>query len=50
MNTYFIQSPSVVLMDTTVIAQAPARFLISGMGDSLATYYEALQHVVQIQM
>ncbi len=38
---YFIQSPSVVLMDTTVIAQAPTRFLISGMGDALATYYEA---------
>lgn len=38
---YFIQNPSVVLMDTTVIAQAPTRFLISGMGDALATYYEA---------
>lgn len=38
---YFIQNPSVVLMDTTVIAQAPTRFLIAGMGDALATYYEA---------
>lgn len=38
---YFIQNPSVVLVDTTVIAQAPARFLIAGMGDALATYYEA---------
>ncbi|WP_034551023.1 glycerol dehydrogenase [Carnobacterium funditum] len=38
---YFIKNPSVVLMDTTVIAQAPTRFLVSGMGDALATYYEA---------
>lgn len=38
---YFNQSPSVVLMDTTVIANAPTRFLVAGMGDSLATYFEA---------
>ena len=29
---YFKQSPSVVLIDTTVIANAPTRFLVSGMG------------------
>ncbi|RBP38974.1 glycerol dehydrogenase [Garciella nitratireducens] len=38
---YFNQSPSVVLVDTTVIANAPTRFLISGMGDALSTYFEA---------
>ena len=38
---YFKQSPSVVLVDTTVIAKAPTRFLISGMGDALSTYFEA---------
>ena len=38
---YFKQSPSVVLVDTTVIAKAPTRFLVSGMGDALATYFEA---------
>ncbi|MDR1534994.1 MAG: glycerol dehydrogenase [Planctomycetota bacterium] len=38
---YFKQSPSVVLVDTTVIANAPARFLVSGMGDALSTYFEA---------
>lgn len=38
---YFPQNPSVVLIDTTVIANAPARFLVSGMGDALATYFEA---------
>ncbi|ETT54566.1 MULTISPECIES: glycerol dehydrogenase [unclassified Paenibacillus] len=38
---YFKASPSVVLIDTTVIAQAPTRFLVSGMGDALSTYFEA---------
>ncbi|MBM9834370.1 iron-containing alcohol dehydrogenase, partial [Enterococcus faecalis] len=31
---YFVQSPSVVLIDTVVIAQAPTRFLVSGIGDA----------------
>ena len=38
---YFKQSPSVVMIDTTVIAKAPVRFLISGMGDAVSTYFEA---------
>lgn len=38
---YFKQSPDVVLVDTTVIAKAPTRFLVSGMGDALSTYFEA---------
>ena len=38
---YFKQSPSVVLVDTSVIAKAPVRFLVSGMGDALPTYFEA---------
>lgn len=38
---YFKQSPSVVLLDTSVIAAAPVQFLVSGMGDALATYFEA---------
>lgn len=38
---YFKQSPSVILIDTTVIVNAPTRFLVSGMGDALATYFEA---------
>jgi glycerol dehydrogenase len=39
--SYFKQSPSVVLVDTAVIAKAPVRFLVSGMGDALSTYFEA---------
>lgn len=42
---YFKQSPSVVLIDTTVIAAAPVRFLVSGMGDALSTYFEARANV-----
>ena len=42
---YFKQSPSVVMIDTTVISQAPVRFLVSGMGDALSTYFEARANV-----
>ena len=38
---YFKQSPNVVLVDTTIIANAPVRFLVAGIGDSLSTYFEA---------
>lgn len=34
-------NPDIVLMDTEIIAKAPARLLASGMGDALATYFEA---------
>lgn len=34
-------NPNIVLMDTAIIAKAPARFLAAGIGDALATYYEA---------
>lgn len=37
---YFKQSPSVVLIDTSIIAKAPTRFLVAGMGDALSTYFE----------
>lgn len=38
---YFKQSPSVVMVDTKIIANAPTRFLVAGMGDALSTYFEA---------
>ncbi len=34
-------NPNSVLVDTTVIANAPVRFLVSGMGDALSTWLEA---------
>lgn len=42
---YFKQSPSVILIDTKVIANAPTRFIVSGMGDALSTYFEARANV-----
>ncbi|PRR79486.1 glycerol dehydrogenase [Clostridium vincentii] len=35
------QNPNIVLVDTGIIAKAPVRLLVSGMGDALATYFEA---------
>jgi glycerol dehydrogenase len=34
-------NPPAVLVDTSVIAAAPVRFLVAGMGDALATWFEA---------
>lgn len=35
------RNPDCVLVDTALVVSAPAEFLISGMGDALATYWEA---------
>jgi glycerol dehydrogenase len=35
------RSPDCVLVDTAVVAQSPARFLVAGMGDALATIWES---------
>lgn len=34
-------NPNLVLMDTEIIAKSPVRLTVSGMGDALATYFEA---------
>lgn len=34
-------NPAVVLVDVGIIAAAPTRFLVSGMGDALSTWFEA---------
>jgi glycerol dehydrogenase len=39
------KGPDVVLVDSDVIAKAPVRFLVSGMGDALSTYFKALANV-----
>ena len=38
---YQKSNPSAVLVDTEIIARAPVRFLVAGMGDALATWFEA---------
>lgn len=35
------RNPDMVLIDTRIIADAPIRWLISGIGDALATWFEA---------
>ncbi len=35
------KNPDLVLVDTRIIAQSPARMLVAGMGDALATWFEA---------
>jgi glycerol dehydrogenase len=35
------KNPDCVLVDTAVVAQSPARFLVAGMGDALATIWES---------
>ncbi len=34
-------NPNIVIMDTDLVVKAPVRLLVSGMGDALATYFEA---------
>jgi glycerol dehydrogenase len=38
---FYRKNPDLVLVDTAVIARSPARLLVAGMGDALATLFEA---------
>ena len=38
---FYNRHPLLVLVDTTVVARAPKRFLVGGLGDALATWFEA---------
>jgi glycerol dehydrogenase len=38
---FYRKNPDLVLVDTQVIAQGPPRLLTAGMGDALATWFEA---------
>ncbi|HDS15117.1 MAG TPA: glycerol dehydrogenase [Proteobacteria bacterium] len=38
---YQKSNPAAVLVDMEIIAHAPVRFLVAGMGDALATWFEA---------
>lgn len=41
-SVYYQKSnPEAVLVDTSIISKAPVRFLVAGMGDALATWFEA---------
>src|ERR671916_2043176 len=38
---FFERNPDAVIVDTAIIAGAPVRFLVAGIGDGLSTYFEA---------
>ncbi len=38
---FYRRNPDLVLVDTSVVAQGPPRLLAAGMGDALATWFEA---------
>lgn len=38
---FYPTSPALVVVDTGIVAAAAERFLVSGMGDAMATWYEA---------
>ena len=38
---YYPQNPALVVVDTDVVADAGERYLVAGMGDAMATWYEA---------
>ena len=38
---FFPQNPAIVIVDTDVVANASERYLVAGMGDAMATWYEA---------
>ncbi len=41
---YFKKNPDIVLVDSDMIKNAPVRLLVSGMGDAIATYFEAMSN------
>ena len=40
-SAYLPRNPDLVVVDTDIVARAPARFLVAGMGDALSTWFEA---------
>lgn len=38
---FFNKNPDIVIVDSKIIAEAPVRLLVSGIGDALATWFEA---------
>lgn len=38
---FYPDNPDAVIVDSSIISKAPVRFLVSGMGDALGTYFEA---------
>ncbi len=43
-------NPAVVLVDMDILAKAPVRFLVAGMGDALATWFEAKSCIASLSL
>ena len=41
-SIYSPANPNIVLVDSRIIANAPVRYFVAGIGDAMSTYYEAL--------
>lgn len=39
------RNPDAVIVDTAIVAKAPARFLVAGIGDALSTWFEARSNI-----
>jgi glycerol dehydrogenase len=39
---FYPTSPALVVVDTDIVAAAPPRYLVAGIGDAMSTWYEAL--------
>ena len=46
---FHAKHPDAVVVDTSIVASAPVRFLVAGMGDALATHFEAQASAVTRQ-
>ena len=44
-NLILAKNPEIILVDTEIIAEAPVRLFVAGMGDALSTYFEAMANV-----
>lgn len=42
---HYHKNPDLLILDTEILAKAPIRFLVAGMGDALATYVEGRANV-----
>ena len=38
---FYSSNPAIVVVDTGIVAEAPERYLVAGLGDAMATWYEA---------
>lgn len=40
---FLSNNPDLILVDTSIVVKAPVRYFVAGIGDALATYFEAME-------